>query len=218
MTSPDPLVVAQATTEYERVNENIRAFLDVRFKLLAFLPVFGGVALFLLSSLGLAESNGSGSASPAVVSFVSLLAFMATLGIVLYDQRNSELYNALVHRAKYLESLGACPPSPGALRKTSVGGQFNERPLPQKVFLGVARARHDTGLAFVYGPILGAWIFPFLLGVFGIFSVLSPSLQAFAALAAASGAFLFTRHLIRLDREDAARWQEAAKRDAPGAA
>jgi hypothetical protein len=211
MIHPDAFAIAHASTEYERVNENIRALLDVRFKLLAFLPVFGGVALFLLSNLGFAESDVGGLASAAVVAVVSLLAFMATLGIVLYDQRNSELYNALVHRAKYLESLFASPPSPGALRETASGGQFSERPPPQKLLFGKVRAKHDVGLAFVYGPLLGAWIFPFLLGFFGMFVAPGVTLAFVAALGATAGAIVATRQLIRLDEDDAARWQAAAQ-------
>src|SRR5712691_4946195 len=39
---------------------------------------------------------------------VGLMGFFLVLGIVLYDLRNSELYNALVHRAKVLEELMGC--------------------------------------------------------------------------------------------------------------
>jgi hypothetical protein len=50
-----------------------------------------------------------------VVVLVSVFGFLATLGITLYDQRNSELYNALIHRAKYVEkecTLQIAPISP----------------------------------------------------------------------------------------------------------
>jgi hypothetical protein len=125
-------VAARAGWEYERANENIRVLIDVRFRLRAFLPVFGGVAIFLLSVLGLSGPESARLAPSIVVAAVSVLAFLATLGIVASDQRNSELYNALIHRAKYLESLFAAPVSPGTLRATKTGGQCNERALPQK--------------------------------------------------------------------------------------
>ena len=39
--------------EYEQINANFRMLADVRFKLLALLPVLGGAAVFVLSQIGL---------------------------------------------------------------------------------------------------------------------------------------------------------------------
>src|SRR5438046_2284643 len=91
--------------EYEQINENFRFLADVRFKLLALVPILGGAAIYALGRVGLEAGKAPASSTPEllVVVFVSLLGFLATLGITLYDQRNSELYNALIHRAKHLE-------------------------------------------------------------------------------------------------------------------
>ena len=212
MSEQESSISERVEAEYERVNENIRVLMDVRFKLLAFLPVFGGVAVFLLSGLGVSGAGSGSLAPPAVVAAVSLLAFVATLGVVAYDQRNSELYNALIHRAKYLESLFAAPVSPGTIRETKTGGQFNERPRPQKELLGFIKAKHDVGLALVYGPMLGAWVFPFILGIFGSIPVTGLRYTLLATAAAVLSGLALTRHLIRLDEDDSKRWNEASRR------
>ena len=135
---------------------------DVRFKLLAFLPTLGGIAVFVLSGVGLQAGESPIPATPerlVVVLLVSLLGFLATLGITLYDQRNSELYNALIHRAKYLETQFGVPGAPGGLKPVTSGGQFNERPQKSRSDLpGGPRSRP----ALIYGPLLGAWFFPML--------------------------------------------------------
>ncbi len=214
MCEQESSILDQVKEEYERVNENIRVLMDVRFKLLAFLPVFGGVAVFLLSSLGLAGNGSAPMAPPAVVAAVSFLAFVTTLGIVAYDQRNSELYNALIHRAKYLESMFAVEVSPGTIRVTTTGGQFNERPPPQKELLGFIKAKHDVGLALVYGPMLGAWFFPFILGILGSIPLAGSYYTLLAAAAAVLAGLALTRHLIRIDEDDSKRWDDAGQRSA----
>ena len=67
------------------------------------------------------------------------------------------------------------------------------------------------GLAFVYGPMLGAWFFPFMLGLFGVLSVTGRLYGILATLAAVLGGLFFTLHLIRLDDEDGERWKAAGK-------
>jgi hypothetical protein len=76
------------------------------------------------------------------------MGFFATLGITFYDQRNTELYNALIGRAKYLEK-----------RLKMFGGQFQIRPPRNRRLLFIMMG-HDTGLALIYGTVLGAWFFP----------------------------------------------------------
>ena len=156
----DTAVHANLELEYSQINDNIRALADIRFKLLSLIPALGGAGIFVLSRTGLETYGKPGSADTdlVVVLFVGIIGFVATLGIILYDQRNSELYNALIHRARHLELAFKVPGSPGGLKAVSSGGQFRERPQKRRrLFL---TAGHDLALALIYGPLLGAWLFP----------------------------------------------------------
>jgi hypothetical protein len=204
--------------EYEQINENFRFLADVRFKLLALVPTLGGAAVFVLTRAGLQTGGGQSSSTSELLTVivVGLFGWLATLGITLYDQRNSELYNALIHRAKHLEEEFGVPSTPGGLKKTNVGGQFNERPEKQRWF--VFKAGHDLGLALIYGPLLGAWLFPLAYAATRIMGVTHGSALAGAAVLAAAGASLFARWLVVLDRHDRDLYNAAAQRDKlPGA-
>jgi hypothetical protein len=151
----------QIVLEYEQINENFRLLADVRFKLLALIPILGGAAVFVLAHIGFQTGMTVVESIPTliVVAFISGFGFFTTLGITIYDQRNSELYNALIHRAKYLESAFGSPSAPGGIKKLSVGGQFRERPGQNRRL--IFKAGHDLGLTLIYGPLLGSWFFPF---------------------------------------------------------
>jgi hypothetical protein len=144
---PDGLVA-----EYDQVNNNIRALADIRFKLLALVPALAGVGAALLS-------DDPRSPRTAVL---ALAGFVATFGVVAYDQRNSELYNSLIGRAKFLECKLDLPAARGHR-----GGQFSERPFRGRRLFGLLLG-HDTALAMIYGVSLAAWVFPlvrFLIGL-----------------------------------------------------
>ena len=110
--------------EYDQINQNFRFLADVRFKLLALVPILGGAAVYLLSHSGLQTQPQASSIESnfLLVALVALLGFLATLGITLYDQRNSELYNALMHRAKYIEEQFRVAGAPGGLKRLRWGG------------------------------------------------------------------------------------------------
>jgi hypothetical protein len=103
--------------EYEQVNTNFRMLADIRFKLLAFVPTLGGAAVYVLSST-IVTDKPVGNREYLVAFLISMIGFGATLGILFYDQRNTELYNELIGRAKDLEELLQ-------LRNK---GQFQQRP------------------------------------------------------------------------------------------
>ena len=95
---------------------------DIRFKLLAFVPSIVGATVALVSK----------EHDQRVIVAVSALGFMATLGILLYELRNSELYNAAVYRARVLEGeLGLT----GAVARRS----DQSTPRPQSVEQAVKR-------------------------------------------------------------------------------
>lgn len=142
--------------DYEQTTQLLRELVDVRFKLLAFVPTIAGAAVGLF-----------GQPRPAIELLgLGLLGLIATLGVFLYELRNSQLHDSLVHRAQELESQMGLPSALGS--KTS-GGLFGERPGRTMRFLGVLTPTHDRGLALVYGAALGGW--SYLVG-WGVLSAL----------------------------------------------
>lgn len=141
--------------EYAEVNANFRALAEIRFKLLTFVPIISaaGIALLQLDP-----------DSPTTL-LLGILGFLVTFAIVAYDQRNSELYNDLSSRAKFLEDQLHLPPrsfpreDPRAWTATNGCGQFGERPPRQRRLFGVL-LWHDLALSIVYATTLGAWTLP----------------------------------------------------------
>jgi hypothetical protein len=136
---------------YEQVSLNIRLLADIRFRLLALVPTLGGIGIALLSRNAV-SAEGVSPEVHAVVFTIGVVGFVATLGIAMYDQRNSQLYNDLVDRAKKLE-IELYPEDLPAR-------QFADRPRPDRFLLGLIPMKHDIGLALIYGTVLGAWGFP----------------------------------------------------------
>jgi len=80
--------------EYSEVCASFRALADIRFKLLAFLPLGAGVAAFA------SQASSPGTMSVLVI---SLFGLVATIGLATYNRRNDQFYDALVDRLKKLE-------------------------------------------------------------------------------------------------------------------
>ena len=133
--------------DYQQTNEYIKLLTDIRFRLLVFTPVISGIT-FAFSEYILKE-NG-------IIFIVGILGFIATLGIIIYDQRNSQLYNRAIQRATRLEQMLEFPRFRTDKRH---GGLFNERPIGDKKLLGLILIWHDRGLALVYGASLCGWSF-----------------------------------------------------------
>lgn len=176
--------------EYEQVNENFRMLADIRFKLLALVPTLGGAAIYVLSSMIVTDKQ-VGNREYLVAFMISMIGFVATLGILFYDQRNTELYNELIGRANDLEKLLKIPAK----------GQFRQRPSRSRFLFKWFSMGHDVGLAMIYGPVLGAWLFPlayaghsFLQWFWHRGNPLYVALGIALVVAA-----IFTRELIRLD-------------------
>jgi hypothetical protein len=79
--------------DYARTVEVFALLADIRFKLLAFVPSIVGATIALASR----------QEDQRVFVSVALLGFGATLGILLYELRYSELYNDAAHRASVVE-------------------------------------------------------------------------------------------------------------------
>src|SRR3954452_7637990 len=129
--SPD-----KAARDYAETTQLLRTLVDVRFKLVAFVPTISGLAVGLL---------GSGRSAAELLA-VGGLGLTATLGILVYELRNTQLHDYALARAKTLEGrLGI--------------GLYSEEPTGDVRFFGVAVAAHDRGLALVYGAAVGGWAY-----------------------------------------------------------
>jgi Domain of unknown function (DUF4440) len=137
--------------DYEQTLETYRQFTDIRFRLLAFVPTLSGVAVALLTNAAL-----HGSEKVALAG----LGFFVTLGIVLYDLRNTQFYNGTISRAQHLEDDLHLERFETDERRGLFGSRDEHQ---RKRFFGLPIG-HDLGLAFIYSAVLGAWVFGAVLG------------------------------------------------------
>jgi hypothetical protein len=142
--------------DYDRTVATIHQLTEVRFKLAAFLPPLTGAAVALLTASGL---------GPLSVVTLALGGLTFSIGIVLYDLRNSQHYNSAVGRAEHLEAaLGF-----DTFESDKHAGVFgsrrdttrNMRATGRDRFLGLP-VRHGQALALVYTAVIGAWIWAIL--------------------------------------------------------
>ena len=129
--------------DYEQTTELMRTLTDIRFKLLAFVPTIAGAAVALM---------GSGRHSASELLAVGFLGLAATIGVLLYELRNSELYDSIIHRAVELEQMLGL-------------GLLSERAQKRATLFGVVSARHERGMGLVYGAALSGWTYLFVWGL-----------------------------------------------------
>jgi hypothetical protein len=159
---------AALRAEYQTAVDMVKLLCDIRFKCLTFVTAVIAVANLLL-----------GNSSPVTRIMLGLVGFLTTLGIAVYEMRNSQLYEAAMHRAKVLEKeLHAVRSSKESLR----GGLFSERPpyvestywknltheeraeardnqTAELMRFWRVEIKHDQGLALIYGAVLGGWAY-----------------------------------------------------------
>ena len=82
---------------YNQVCSSWKTLVDVRFKLLGLVPA---VSLGLLTTV---LSNKSDALPASGKMLISLLGAVASLGIFIYDRRNSELHDDLISRGRKIE-------------------------------------------------------------------------------------------------------------------
>jgi len=136
--------------EYEQVARLLGALDETRFRLLAFVPTIAGAAVGLISGR-----------PPAVdLLAIGLLGLAATMGILVYELRNSQVASGLSAHAGRLErALHFDGP---ALAQHSAGGT--------RLFglIGLSRGR---GLALVYAAALAGWSYLTAWGMFRAFEL-----------------------------------------------
>jgi len=142
--------------DYEQTAAQFRSFADARFRLLAVVPTLAGVAFGTLVSSDATISTG-----------VGLIGALVTFGLVLYELRNTQLYDAAMQRMRWLEEKLGFPATRAA--KPAPGGVHRERPGRDYTFYGL-RIIHDRALAVIYATSFGAWIFVFTTGLSRLFS------------------------------------------------
>lgn len=134
---------ASLLTEYGEVLGNFKLLTDIRFKLLAFLPIAAAAA----AALRIGDEDAD---STELLGIVALSAFglVVTIGLVAYNIRNDQLYDALVGRAAAIERDLGLP-----------DGAFANRPMPWFQFkLGRDwRIDHRTSVALIYSASIALW-------------------------------------------------------------
>lgn len=118
--------------EYDQAVQVVRSLTDVRFKLLALVPTTAGAVVALVSS----ASTGVELLS------IGLLGLTATLGVLVYELRNSQIRNAVAGRVQALE------------RRLLPGGPLAVEP---RTVIGGLRLGHSLAVALVYGAALAGW-------------------------------------------------------------
>jgi hypothetical protein len=131
--------------DYQQTTDLLRTLTDVRFKLLALVPALSGAAIAVLGH----------PSSAAELIGVGLLGLTATLGLLLFELRNSQLSDYGTSRAGALEAELELL----SLRGDGPGGLFSERPARTLRLFGLAPVDRDRGLVLVYSAALAGWTY-----------------------------------------------------------
>jgi hypothetical protein len=172
----------QQLLDYNQTSDLIRTLTDVRFKLLALAPTVTGTAVALLSHAhATAELLGVGS-----------LGLVATVGLVVYELRNTQLHEYALLRARTLERrLGL-----GSLTdQHQPGGLYSDQPLADLRVLGLLTATPEHGLALVYGAVTGGW--SYLVAWGALHAAGAGSAQTIGGLIGATTALLLVAGFLR---------------------
>jgi hypothetical protein len=160
--------------DYDQTAQLLRTLIDVRFKLLAFVPTIAGTAVAFF-----------GKPRPAAeLLAVGLLGLMATLGIWMYELRNSQLHDEASRRARELERRLELLPEP---------------PAPPVNLFGAIAVRHERGVALVYGAAFAGWTY--LTGWGALRALDAPGARKFGAVLGAIAAAAIVAEMERIERE-----------------
>lgn len=199
-TAPSNHEVEKLLADYRETVAAWRWYADTRFKLLGLVPVGTAIAVGLLSTeLGF----------PSML--IAGVGFVTTVGLMLYDIRNTMMHDAAIHRAKKLETILSLPYTNGL---GHAPGLLGERPRGRATVLGLS-AYHDGALRIVYSITLAAWAGLLVRSILAVLNdVLEPpwpalevdrtvadSWQWLAALAAAVLVFALAHRSMRKEEE-----------------
>lgn len=133
-----------------------KILVDIRFKLLTFVPTVTTVAVGILSS-----GKQQNTFDEGTTLFVGVAGVLLSVAIVVYELRNSQIHDRAVHRIKHLERLLGFTPSYAG---ESPRGMFQERGRGG-LFMGLVIVQHDRALSIVYGVVLTLWTWVLLTGL-----------------------------------------------------
>jgi hypothetical protein len=160
--------------DYDQTSSALRDLVDIRFKLLAFVPTIAGAGVAFF---------GHPRPAAELVAF-GALGLAATFGVLLYELRNVVLYEALMARAASLETeLGF-----------TGGGPVGGRPGPVGQLLGLP-VSHRTAIGLVYGAAFAGWVYLVAWGILEGLDRADP--QAWAAGIGAVAGLLVAVRLAR---------------------
>jgi hypothetical protein len=140
------------TLDYEQTTGLLRALADIHLKLLALVPTVSGTAVALL--------NRPGSAVQLLA--LGVLGFTATLGVLLYEWRNSRVADYATRRAQQIEAALGFVSLTGGDRP---GGLYSEAPERGSRLFGAVVVDRERGTALVYGAALAGWSYLVAWGV-----------------------------------------------------
>jgi hypothetical protein len=123
----------QLRLEYNRATALLDGLTDIRFKLLALVPTLSGTAVGLLRT----------GESAVTLLAVGILGLLATIGVLLYELRNTQ--TRLQVRARILD-----------LEDELIGRHLVSEPREAKLF-GFVALRYKLGVALVYSAALAGW-------------------------------------------------------------
>ena len=172
--------------DYQQTTDLLRTLSDVRFKLLALVPTLSGAAIAILGH----------PSSAAELLGVGLLGLVATLGILLYELRNTQLYDYATRRAQHTEAQLGLPSIRGG---DGPGGLFSERPGRTLRLFGIAPIDRDRGLVLVYSAALAGWTYLVSWGALRALDV-GTAREIGAAVGVAAG-LLVLSELLRIHRK-----------------
>jgi hypothetical protein len=149
-TAPDNRRLA-LLAEYAEINNNFRMLTEIRFKLLALLPLAaGGVWAFF----GSGQLLGVGDTAALRFAALSAFGLVVTIFVATYNARNDQVYLWLVNRAVNIErELGLAD------------GSFAQRPnswFEVKAFGLRGLVGHSSSVVAIYGSSVALWLAGFL--------------------------------------------------------
>lgn len=175
--------------DYEKTIAFIDQLSGIRFKLLALVPLATGTALGF--SLGGKE--------PTIGAALGLVGFFVTVGIVFYDQRNTEIYEKQIRRAKLLELRLNLPP---VSSQDSFGGPLMGRPKRGRKLFGKIEMWHDRALILIYSITLGSWAYLFTASLLRSFTVEEGIYKTTGSIIAFVILIVFWQQLHKLDKSN----------------
>lgn len=132
--------------DYQQTTDMLKSLTDIRFKLLALVPSLSGATVAVIGRPG----------SAAILLSVGLLGLVATLGVLFYELRSTQLAEYAMRRARHIEAQLGLHAIGG---EQGPGGPFSERPGQPLRLLGITPINRDGALALVYGAALAGWTY-----------------------------------------------------------